>query len=175
MRPKFRENLRLDTNNPPQSIPSLDSSKISSTTPKMNILRKSTMSPRIKNYTDLSSKRQNLRSSIMKLQCVKENSPLRLKEKMDEDFNSLFLPNLIEKGNSEQKKKGIYHVISQIYLCKKFVRILLNLTSLRKPKTLNSEHFQLINDKACSFSDFRSSAHDIQNDNKIFKRMFKFF
>ena len=55
------------------------------------------------------------------------------------------------------KKKSFYNVISVLYLCRKFIKTLLNLTALRKIKWLNSHQFELINDK-CYFQQKKGDA-----------------
>ena len=50
---------------------------------------------------------------------------------------------------------AFYQVISNLYLSKKFIGILKNLTSFRKPKWLKKLHFDMMNDLSFDFSSYQ--------------------
>ena len=97
---------------------------------------------------DLSSKIKQLKRARMKSLHFKENSHLQIRDKTEGVGLSYFSSNWDKNKNFLIPKISLYNVISEVYLCKKFISILLNLTSLRKPKWLKENHFELINDNA---------------------------
>lgn len=64
--------------------------------------------------------------------------------------------------NSERRhtQTAFYQVISNLYLTKKFISILKNLTSFRKPKWLNTQHFQMMNDLSFDYSCYQKLVKD---------------
>lgn len=101
----------------------------------------------------------------MRAQCQKMNS--RERKKTEVDGVSLFSSH---GEKNVRPKNSFYHVISEIYLCKKFIAMLLRATSLRRPKWLNNDHFQLINDKACFYENQTGvDGGKIRNKGKLFK------
>lgn len=55
----------------------------------------------------------------------------------------------------ESKKLAFYNVISSFYLTKKFISILRNLTSFRKPKWLKELHFNMMNDLSFDYNSYQ--------------------
>ena len=77
----------------------------------------------------------------------------------------------ILKTVGSKTQTAFYQVISNLYLTKKFISILKNLTSFRKPKWLKKLHFDMMND--LSF-DFRSYQRFLQEKKeKKIKSSFK--
>jgi len=52
-------------------------------------------------------------------------------------------------------KSSLYSVMSSFYICRKFVQNLLNLAALRKPKWLTAYHFDIMDDKAFSYTQYK--------------------
>lgn len=61
------------------------------------------------------------------------------------------------KNNDDIAKTqtAFYQVISNLYLTKKFISILKNLTSFRKPKWLNEMHFDIMNDLSFDYKNYQ--------------------
>lgn len=60
-----------------------------------------------------------------------------------------------EKENQSKTQTLFYKVISNLYLTKKFISVLKNLTSFRNPKWLNKQHFQMMNDLAFDYKNYQ--------------------
>lgn len=60
-----------------------------------------------------------------------------------------------EKENQNKTQTLFYKVISNLYLTKKFISVLKNLTSFRNPKWLNKQHFQMMNDLAFDYKNYQ--------------------
>jgi len=82
-----------------------------------------------------------------------------------------------ENKNTKPKSHiSFYNLISDIYLCKKFINILLNLTALRKPKWLNPYHFKLINDKSYINENFQTTENiNFMRKNSTLRNVWKNF
>jgi len=105
----------------------------------------------------------------MRSQCSGDFSPRKRKTN---DLKNNASKQLITKENEtsindekQQNKRSFYNIISDIYLCKKFTNVLLNITALRKPKWLNPYHFKLINDKSFFYESFQQGT--LSNENMI--------
>ena len=95
----------------------------------------------------------------------KPNDPLSFVKKCDSptakiftpqlsNFNFLGAPRRLKTLIAKEKMKSLYDVITNLYLAKKFIR-LLQMTTIRKPKFLGETHFRLIGDMSFDLDSFQ--------------------
>ena len=66
------------------------------------------------------------------------------------------------KKKKPPAKKTLFDVLSNFYLTKKFINTLKNLTSMRSPKFLSKNHFNIINDLVFFFDVWKQNEIDTE-------------
>lgn len=102
-----------------------------------------------------SSKQNSLNTLLLKK---------KLKFSKTNPKKSLFNRESVLKKVEKTHKTAFYHVISNLYIVKKFISIMKNLTSFRKPKWLKKLHFTIINDLSFDYETFQQFSNETKNE-----------